>query len=337
MSWVARLPGRRPWRLRLLVLAVSQRCDQRCVHCSIWQGPPPGARALTLDERLALVDDALAQGAREALLTGGEPLLAPDLWPLAARLRGAGARVMLATNGMLLELYAPAVAAHFDEVYVSLDGASASTHDALRGVPAFERLRRGLRALQVAGPSVRRIARSTLHARNLHEAEDIVTAAAELGFEHVSFLPLDASSDAFGADPAARAALAPSPEQVRAFEGAVARLAARGVLGGFVLEDAARLRQAARRLRATAGAEPGERPECDAPWWSSFIEADGALRPCFFHAPVGDARDGLQRVRASDGYRAALRRIRAPNDTCARCVCPKLRGPAWLTRLRAAS
>src|SRR5262249_15013726 len=52
---------------------------------------------LTLAERLAVVDEALATGDREALRTG-ESLLCSDLWPIALRLREAGARVMPATN-----------------------------------------------------------------------------------------------------------------------------------------------------------------------------------------------------------------------------------------------
>lgn len=332
MSWVERLRGRRPWRLRLLVLAVSQRCDQQCAHCSIWTGPPAGSRALTLAERLAVVDDALARGATEALLTGGEPLLSPDLWPITARLREGGARVMLATNGMLLTRYARQVAASFDEIYLSLDGASAATHDGLRGGAAFERLRAGVAALRREAPRVLQVARTTLHARNLDEAEAVVAAARELGVDHVSFLPLDAASDAFGGDPEARQALVPSAAQVGAFEAAVERLDSRGELGGFVVENAARLHRLARHLRASGGTRPFERPACDAPWWSSVVEADGAVRPCFFHAPVGDVRGGLGRLRASEAYRFALGRVRGANPTCERCVCPKLRGPAWLAR-----
>ena len=37
----------------------------------------------------------------------------------------------------------------------------------------------------------------------------------------------------------------------------------------------------------------------DAPWWSVVVEADGALRPCFFQAAVGDAREGLEETRRS--------------------------------------
>jgi MoaA/NifB/PqqE/SkfB family radical SAM enzyme len=323
-------------RLKLLVLAVADRCDQRCVHCQIWMGPRDGRSALSLDERLAVVDDALAGGASEALLTGGEPLVSADLWPVAERLRAGGVRLMLATTGMQLELHAQRVAALFDEVYVSLDGGSASTHDGLRGVAAFDRVVRGVIALRRASARVTVVARATLHARNLHEVETIVASAREAGFHRVSFLPIDARSEAFGGDAAARHPLVPTSAQVDAFEAAIGRLEAAGALAdGFVLEPAAKLRRLGRHLRASGGSQAFERPECDAPWWSSVVEADGTLRPCFFHAPVGDVRTGLQAVRESERYRTALDAIRAPNATCDACVCPKRREPSLLERLLA--
>ena len=49
----------------------------------------------------------------------------------------------------------------------------------------------------------------------------------------------------------------------------------------------------------------------------------GRARPCFFHEPMGDAREGLAALRAAPGYRRRLRAIRAANPVCARCVCPK--------------
>src|SRR5262245_29246093 len=245
--WVEHLRGRRAGRLRLLVLAVSDRCDQRCVHCQIWMGHGGERPALTLAERLAVVDDALAAGAREALLTGGEPLLAADLWPIAARLRAAGARVMLATNGMLLAFHAAAVAASFDELYVSLDGGSPTTHDGLRGVPAFERLAAGLRALRALPGRPRLVARSTLHGGNAHEVEAIVAAAREMGFDQVSFLPLDASSDAFGGDPAARRPLVPSAATLDALEAGFRRLDDAGVDRKSVVEGKA-VNPAGRRM-----------------------------------------------------------------------------------------
>jgi len=316
------MPLARARRLRLLVLAVADRCDQRCRHCQIWQGTD--APALTLAERLRVVEEALAGGASEALLTGGEPLLSSDLWPVAERLRAGGARLMLATNGMLLERYAAEVARLFDEVYVSLDGPSAAVHDAQRGVPAWDRVAAGVRALRALSPRPRIVARSVLHAGTIDALVETIAAARSLGVDQVSFLPLDAASDAFGAQPSVRAELVPTAAQVVGFEAAVRALGTSA--DGFVAERPEKLLRFAQHLRASAGAIPFERPPCDAPWWSVVVEADGALRPCFFQPAVGDARAGLAAVRRGPAYRDALRQIRRPNDACARCVCPKRRG-----------
>lgn len=315
------MPLARARKLRLLVLAVADRCDQRCRHCQIWQGSAPAP--LTRDERLRVVDEALAAGASEALLTGGEPLLSADLWPVAERLRAGGARLMLATNGMRLARHASDVARLFDEVYVSLDGPSAAVHDAQRGVAAWDRVAAGLRALKAQQPRPRLVARSVLHAGTIDALAETIEAARSLGVDHVSFLPIDAASDAFGARPGARAALLPTEAQVARFEAAVRGL---GEPDGFVSERPEKLLGFARHLRASAGLAAFERPACDAPWWSSVVEADGSLRPCFFQPAVGDARQGLGVLRRGTAYRAALRAIRRPNDTCARCVCPKRRG-----------
>lgn len=319
--------------LRLLVLAISSRCDQACLHCQIWEGKATGAD-LSLAERLKIVEEALRLGVREVLLTGGEPLLSPDLWPVAERLRSGGVMLMLATNGMLLGHYATDVGRLFDEVYVSLDGASATTHDAVRGVSSLRRVGAGIAALRQAAPWIRRVARCTLHALNIDEVEAIIGAAQGIGFDHVSFLPIDALSTAFGGKPDARVLLVPTAAQVKRFCAAVRAMEAAGLLAtGFVLESAAKLLRIARHLDAGAGRGDFERPPCDAPWWSSVVEADGSLRPCFFHRAVGDARKGLSFLRKGTAYRQALDVVRGPNATCESCVCPKKVGGRFWAKL----
>jgi MoaA/NifB/PqqE/SkfB family radical SAM enzyme len=325
---------RRP-TLRLLVLEISDRCDQRCAHCQIWSVRSAAAAPLALVDRLQIVDDALRAGAREALLTGGEPLLSEDLWPVAERLSEGGARLMLATTGMQLERHATSVARLFSEVYVSLDGGRASTHDGLRGVASFARLGKGIAALRAASPRPTIVARSTLHRSNVGELLDIVAAARRLGVDHVSFLPIDARSAAFGGRPDDRAALVPTETQIRALEEATSTLQKDAQLrDGFILETPTKLRRLARHLAASGGRGRHERPRCDAPRWSSVVTVDGALKPCFFHPSVGDVGQGLVAVRASRAYADALARIEAPNDICESCVCPKWRGASWREALR---
>jgi MoaA/NifB/PqqE/SkfB family radical SAM enzyme len=328
------LPAR-PLRLRLLVLAVSDRCDQRCAHCSIWMGG--SARpALTADEQLTVVEQAIQAGVEEMLLTGGEPLLAPHLCRIAERLKQAGVRVLLATNGLRLRTHAAWIGALVDEVYVSLDGGTAPTADALRGVGTLQHVARGVASLRELQRRPLLVARSTLSARNLHEFAAIVETARGLGFDHVSFLPLDAASSAFGARPQQRAPLVPSVTQIGSLLAEIERLDRQGAFAdGYVLESAEKLRRLAGHLRASAGEQAFVRPECDAPWWSSVVDADGSLRPCFFHDPVGDVRAGLVATRGGGEYAASLRAIRGRNPVCDRCVCPKQRGLPLAERLLA--
>lgn len=285
-------------------------------------------------ERERVVDEALAAGAREALLTGGEPLLAADVFALAARLRAGGARVMLATNGMRLAVHAAEVAGLFHEVYLSLDGPDASTHDGLRGAAAFDRLAEGIAALRARSPRPIVVARSVVHALSVDRFAETIEAARRLGADHVSFLALDAHSEAFGGRAEHRARLVPTAEQVQCLRATIDRLEAAGSLGdGFVLEDAPKLHALARHLDASGGRARFARPRCDAPRWSSVVTAEGTLRPCFFHPPVGDVRAGLAAIRSSRAYREAEARIRRPNAACERCVCPKWRPSAWRRRL----
>ena len=133
------------------VVAVTGRCNARCVMCDIWQRPAgvemPPAAYRRLPPSLRVVN-----------LTGGEPFLRRDLPEVVAAVRETcpRARLILSTNGLALprvrEL-APRLA-DLDPalaVRVSLDGIGAA-HDRLRGVPgAFERARQSLDLLRGAG------------------------------------------------------------------------------------------------------------------------------------------------------------------------------------------
>jgi heme b synthase len=88
------------------------------------------------------------------ILTGGEPLLRDDIYDLIAHGAKLGLRLAMAVNGTLLT---PAIAARLKELGVqrlsiSLDGATAASHDHLRAVDgAFEGALAGVAACKEAG------------------------------------------------------------------------------------------------------------------------------------------------------------------------------------------
>jgi|CXWL01.1.fsa_nt_gi MoaA/NifB/PqqE/SkfB family radical SAM enzyme len=311
----------RPGTLRLLVMHVSRRCDQTCSHCSIWQGAARGRGELQLPERLDIIRQARSLGARSVLFTGGEPLLCDHIERLARSARDLGLTVQIAANGLGLGRASSWLAEAVDEVYVSLEGPE-RIHDAVRGGGMFKRLGDGLALLVSRRPRPRLIGRCVIAAGNAGSIEATVGAARGLGLDALSFLAVDMTSGAFGGEPESRRALRPSAADVAEMLEDIGRLSAAGDLESFVLEDERKLGMMARDLLL----EPAVRtaPRCNAPEWSSVVEADGGIRPCFFQpAVVASPNAGIGAVRGSSTYKSVLRRLGAGNPICASCVCPK--------------
>src|SRR5579875_34988 len=119
--------------LPVLVLDVAGRCNCRCAMCDIWK------RDST--RFLRELPDLGRLGVQWAVLTGGEPLMHPDLFALCEKLHARRIRVTLLTTGLLLERFAAQIAAHIDDAIVSLDGPP-PIHDQIRRIPgAFDRIR----------------------------------------------------------------------------------------------------------------------------------------------------------------------------------------------------
>ena len=84
----------------------------------------------------------------------------------------------------------------------------------------------------------------------------------------------------------------------------------------------ARLRSFAHYYRAHLGQGPFPRVDCNAPWASVVIEAQGDVRPCFFHPAVGNLRKRPLTDLLADAMPAFRRGLDvATNATCQRCVC----------------
>ena len=312
----------KPRELRLLVMHVSTRCNQACAHCSIWKANGEDRESLGREERLSLIAEAKALGARSILFTGGEPLLCDHIEALSRAAHGLGLSVQIATNGLGLADATSWLGEVVGEVYLSVEGPE-GVHDAIRGTSMFARLRASVAAVRGLARRPRLIGRSVISSRTAAMLDATVAAARSLGLDGISFLAADSTSDAFGGDPSSRRFLRPGEAEVAAMLAAISRLEAAGDLGGFVMEDARKLTWMAAEFLAKQAGTRG--PACNAPEWSSVVEADGALRPCFFQPAVATiGRDGsLSGSRRSAAYAAALRGLGPGNRICAACVCPK--------------
>jgi heme b synthase len=171
-----------PDTLRMVAWEVTRRCNLACVHCraSSLYGPYPGE--LTTDEGKKLLEDIADFSNPVIILTGGEPLLRPDIYELAAYGDRKGLRMVLATNATLVteEIARKMINAGIKRVSVSIDGMNAATHDGFRGVRgAFNGAMAGIEAMKKAGMEFQ--INTTITQANLAQIGGILDLALRLG------------------------------------------------------------------------------------------------------------------------------------------------------------
>lgn len=168
--------------LRLLAWETTRRCNLACAHCRAAAGQGPYEGELSTGEGKALLADIATMGQVVVILTGGEPLLREDIFELAAYGTSLGHRMVMAVNGTLLtaEIAGRLKEAGIQRLSISIDGATAASHDRLRQVPgAFAGALQGIQILKEAGLPFQ--VNTTVIAANRAELPAISALAEELG------------------------------------------------------------------------------------------------------------------------------------------------------------
>jgi MoaA/NifB/PqqE/SkfB family radical SAM enzyme len=314
----------RTFVLPLLIFYPTGRCNSRCVSCDWWK--QTGADDLTLAEIGDLADALPALGTRMVVFSGGEPLLRPEVFEAARLFRARGMTLHLLTSGVLLERFAERVADQFSRVIISLDAATAPLYERIRGVDALATVGRGVARLRRLAPEVPLSGRATLHRANFRELPRLIEHAKALALDRISFLPADISSLGFGRTTVPQGAdLGLDAAEVEEFETLIERtisVYADDFSSGFVAESPDRLRRLPRYYAALRGAEAFPRVSCNAPWVSVVVEANGSVRPCFFHRSIGNIRQAPIGAIVARNLRAFRESLDVGADpVCVRCVC----------------
>jgi Fe-coproporphyrin III synthase len=137
----------------VVIWNLIRRCNLNCRHCYSTSADKDFAGELSTQEVFTAMEDLRAFGVPVLILSGGEPLMRPDLFDLARRAKELGFYVALSTNGTLIDttLIPRLREARFDYLGISLDGLEA-THDRFRRRPgAFRESLDGLRLCRDAG------------------------------------------------------------------------------------------------------------------------------------------------------------------------------------------
>ena len=184
---------------RDLRVSLTDRCTLRCTYCmpedfADWL---PGPSLLTTDELVLVVDEATALGVTGVRLTGGEPLLRPDVVDVVSRLAALprAPSLSLTTNGLRLpELAAPLRAAGLRRVNISLDTLDRERFARLTFRDRLDDVLAGIRAAQDAGLSPVKVNAVLMRGVNDDEAPALLAHAIAHGWalRFIEQMPLDA-------------------------------------------------------------------------------------------------------------------------------------------------
>jgi heme d1 biosynthesis radical SAM protein NirJ len=158
----------------VVIWNLIRRCNLACKHCYATSADIDFAGELSTEEVFSVMDDLQAFGVSVLILSGGEPLLRPDIFEISKRAKDMGFYVGLSSNGTLIndDNIADIVRIGYDYVGVSLDGMR-DTHDRFRRKQgAFDDSINGIRLCHEAGIKIG--LRFTLTQDNATELPDLL-------------------------------------------------------------------------------------------------------------------------------------------------------------------
>ena len=175
----------------VVIWNLIRRCNLTCKHCYSISADKDFPGELSTQEVYGVMDDLKRFRVPVLILSGGEPLLRPDIFDVAQRAKGLGFYVGLSSNGTLIdESNIRRIAeTDFDYVGVSLDGIR-ETHDKFRRMQgAFEKSLAGIRLCRDAGLKIG--VRFTMTQDNAHDLPGLLKLVEDEGIDRFYFSHLN--------------------------------------------------------------------------------------------------------------------------------------------------
>lgn len=187
--------GKRATGVSQIQILLTERCNLTCRHCAVPAEQSPADHELSTESWKSIINVAAASGIESVVVNGGEALMRRDAVELMEHALSSGISwATLISNGMLFtEPVSERIAdaqRRFPAfgVHISIDGATAATHDWMRGEGTFDRMMASIDRLRGAGGTISGV-NSVLHAGNVDEFRSIGDLVKSLGAEIWTVFP----------------------------------------------------------------------------------------------------------------------------------------------------
>jgi MoaA/NifB/PqqE/SkfB family radical SAM enzyme len=297
--------------------------------CDIWKDNH-NLKQLSEADISGLLNTLNKLGTQQVLMSGGEALLNPNFFTLCALLKKQKIKISVLSTGLALKKNAPQITSWVDDIIVSLDGDEV-LHNSIRNIPgAFAKMAEGIAAIRAIDPAFKITARTVIHQQNYKLWPLIIDAAKNIGVNQISFLPADVSSHAFNRevlwDESRQQEVLIREEELARLNVIIDELITvyqHDFENRFIAESPEKIRKIAQYYASFYNLSLPPYKKCNAPWVSAVIEADGKVRPCFFHEAYGNIKNESFEniINGSNAVNFRKQLNTDTNPTCMKCVC----------------
>lgn len=159
-----------------IYIEICNQCNLKCLHCYN-ESSISNHKYIEMNEFIAIVNQMLNAGIRHITLSGGEPLLHPNIDKILTFLNDNKEieTVRIVTNGTLLVEKLSEYISSMPKllIQISLDGGTSSINDQIRGVGTYNKVEEALMYLSQHGFSETTL-RLTINAVNYCSIEDFI-------------------------------------------------------------------------------------------------------------------------------------------------------------------
>lgn len=290
---------------------LTRRCNLDCVHCRARASAECSENELTLDECRAIVDDIASFASPTIILTGGEPLLRPDIFDIIRYVKSKGLRPVIAVNGTLVDRVTAQKLkdSGIVRVSMSIDGKDAPGHDSFRRVEgSFDAVLNAARIfIDIGLPFQINTTVTRLNITDLGEIYGLVKRIGAVAWHTFLLVPVGRGEGLKGAE-----------LDAAKYEEVLNWLYEREE------ENAIEMKVTCAPHYYRIVTERGGAPKsagCLAGKSFLFISHTGVAQPCgYLELPSGDVRkDGVQKVWEGSPQLVAIRDLKSYKGKCGRC------------------
>jgi len=183
------------WLVSTPIIHVIKNCNSPCIMCDCWKTKSKlfhSAKALE-----PLFEKLKSEGAQSIMISGGEPLLHPELKEILNSLKRLGLAIQLNTNGILLHNNKWLYSMDIDELIVSMDGVDEDSYRYFRGTNSMQKVLNNLMEFKNKSNRTHIGLRTTLNKYNYNKIDELIEIAKSYLLDGIGFSPADTDSTSF--------------------------------------------------------------------------------------------------------------------------------------------